>query len=147
MELSEWFSIIQFLAIIVVGVILYQKIKAQSELMDKYKQYIDILDINKIEQAVKFRDEATLSKIQSWAETDGRKFIISELDKKYGELDTDFQTNYDEMANVLYAILRESEPDERELLLGLLPNSGSMFLDELQKEEKNNPFSRRRNQP
>lgn len=145
MGLTEWFSIVQFIAIIAVGLVLHQKIKAQSELMEQYKKYIDILDINKIEQATKFREDATIGMIKAWAENDGREFLASELDRKFDEFDGETQTNYDEMANAILSILLASPPAERKLLLDLLPNSASMFLDELEEEEKRNPFLARRN--
>lgn len=94
-----------FIAIVVVGLILHNQIKAQASVIKSFEAYFKIFDIDKVKQFDKLRHDTTMMYVKTYLNTELKKKIKPELQAA---------ERYDEICNVLLDVILTLEPADRE---------------------------------
>ena len=101
---------------VVVGFILYRRIKEQNALIDNLKTYNEIIDLNKI------KDFTTMQRNADKAE------MLLQVDAEVKKFGFEVQTKMDEMATFIYLVLKEvPKKDRKNFVERHLPSCERMF--------------------
>lgn len=118
MNINEIASIATLLSTIIVGVILSSKIKTQSDLLNKYKDILGVIDIGKIKEFHELEKRAIVSKHSL------------EIDNFYKQTLSDVEHQFDEMASYITSQLLAIDSEVRKEIIRVhLPNCQVLFQD------------------
>lgn len=150
MELESLVSLTTIISTLVVGLILNRQIRAQSEVIQSYKAYLELFDIQKLKEFDSYRHESTILKAEVVAKKQISEALEGNLQSKIKpladqwlkEVDANFQVRFDEVCEVLYDfIIEEIQPEKRaEFIKEFLPNNEHLFLEALKEDQEAGVF-------